>query len=151
MEYESLLRSLSYNNTAMEPTSGPRLVNISLSDGLHGDITAVITIVVLVSPDPLILLCGRESAVFLTAPTTSSPVSLTESLTLVDIDMYHVITGATVFIQNPQEGDVITLNDTAIPGVTITPESGSRIVVSGDALATYYQVCDNNLLRSVSV
>lgn len=51
--YESLLRSLTYTNSAPEPTPGNRSITITISDGIHSDVTAVIVIVVLVNDNPL--------------------------------------------------------------------------------------------------
>jgi len=51
--YESLLRSLTYTNSAPEPTPGNRSITITISDGIHSDVTAVIVIVVLANDNPL--------------------------------------------------------------------------------------------------
>ena len=46
-EYQTLLLSLTYTNAADEPMSGNRSISITVSDGIHQNMTAVIVVVVL--------------------------------------------------------------------------------------------------------
>ena len=55
LSYETLLRSLTYTNTNPEPTPGNRSITITISDGIHNDVTAVIVIVVLLNDNPITL------------------------------------------------------------------------------------------------
>lgn len=119
-------------------------------DGIHHSNIANGTVSVeLVNDNPLLLLCGRGFATFIESATTPMPVSLTESLTLMDADTDHMITGATVVIENPREGDVIALGGAPVPEINVTSDSASRISISGDAMAVHYQVSEhsNSLLR----
>ncbi len=141
--YEQALSLVTYSNTAQEPTSGERVISFQVFDGRHhSNIANGVVSVELVDDNPLLLMCGRGLATFVESATTVTPISLTNSLTLMDADVDHTITGATVTIENAQLGDVIALDSTASPEINVASDGSSRIIVSGDATASQYEVSD---------
>ena len=64
---------------------------------------------------------------------------IAEGLSIMDADVDHVISGASVSIGNPQADDSISLDD-ASTGLVVQQESDASIMVTGEAMASTYQV-----------
>lgn len=129
-----------YFNGIEEPPSDSenRLVLFQVFDAVFSSniLTAEISFT-LVDDNPLLLNCGAGVVGFVEG--AEFPVSLTSSLTLSDLDSDHVISSASVAIGNPQEGDEISVNSSLTSAISIQDNS-NRIVLSGDAMDTDYQV-----------
>lgn len=137
-EYEALLRSLTYTNLADEPVPGNRYINITISDGVHQDITAVIIIVVLVNDNVLTIQVNTPGLVF-TEGDTEVLVGQQSGLQLVDMDRNPMITSLMVRLV----GALDTASETLVidlAGVTGGTAQGLEIVVNQTDTLEDYQV-----------
>lgn len=136
--YEQALRSVSYENTAPEPQHTPRVIVFRVNDGLFMSNTLQGVINISLSDDnPLMLNCP-SSAQFTEGATT--PISITKTLTLTDLDVNQVVQRARVVITNPQQGDMLAA--TVPPGspLTVVTANAANIEISGAGSTADYQV-----------
>lgn len=127
-EYESLLLSLTYINTASEPTSGNRSIIITLSDGIHQDMTAVIVIVILVNDSPLTLQANVTTLTYREGD-QSLAVGVLSGVMLMDADTDSIIQSLALTLRGiREEGSEALVVDTSsiVPG-------GGLVRVSGDS------------------
>lgn len=115
-----------------------RVVTFQVFDGVHSSapVSGQINIS-LVSDQPIMLSCGVSMTTFEEGSTT--PTQLTPSLVLVDLDVDHVISSATVTISNAQMGDSIRV-DSVVAGSLSVVNSGESVSIRGDGSATQYEV-----------
>ena len=140
--YNSLLNSVYYINAATEPAPGIRTVNITVDDGSFKT-TASLTINVLLSNDnDLSLSCDSKPAVFVEGSET--PIILSPSLSLSDLDANQQITRATVTIINPQEGDSLSVEASS---ELVVVNNGTHIDITGESSTSDYQVRELALSR----
>ena len=136
-EYESLLRSLTYNNTATEPTPGARYVNLTLFDGRHRDITAVIIIVVLVSDNPIVIQATNQRLTFTEGD--GALVIGQGSLTLEDADRDPMVTSLDIRLVDvlDAENEFVLIDLSSISGEIV---EGLEISVNRTDTLENYQV-----------
>ena len=140
-EYESLLRSLTYLHTASEPTSGNRSISITLSDGLHQDMTAVIVIVILRNDNPLTLQASVTRLTYREGD-QSIPVGMQSGITLVDGDRDALIRRLVFTLNGSLEGgsEVMVVDTSAVlPGGGLLG-GGARIELTRTNSLQNYQV-----------
>ena len=137
--YQQALSTITYTNTAPEPSHSPRTLSYQVFDDVFPSnvITATLN-VALVDDNVLMLSCGVGVATFVEG--SQNPISVADGLTLVDMDEDHVITGATVTLQSPQEGDALAVNSSQVPGLAVGYQGETEIAVSGSASDEEYQV-----------
>lgn len=140
-EYESLLRSLSYNNTAAEPTPGNRRINITLFDGLHRDITAVIVIVVLVSDNPIMIDAAERQLTFIEGD-VALDIGQQSGIILTDVDREPMVTSMEIKLENALEADreFLVIDLSTILGEDTGIVTGVEIVVNATRSLEAYQV-----------
>ena len=148
--YQQALSSVTYINTADEPDSETvRDVTFRVFDGqlFSTEVTGQVSIS-LVNDQPPILLCGTGLINFIEGSTT--PTYLTPTLSLVDLDVDHVITSANISLLSPQAGDVIMINASLV-GVLEVVRDGQAIIVSGEGMAAQYQVSQSMSTRQCGI
>lgn len=140
--YQQALASVVYSNTNPEPmTPGTtREVDFLVFDGTFSSNVLVGFIeIVLVDDNPLTLDCGVGVASF--TEEAESPVTLTGSLALSDLDADHVVSGASLAITNAQQGDEISVNSSSLsPSISVRLSNGTHIDLAGRANTMEYQV-----------
>ena len=95
--------------------------------------------IVLVDDNPIVLDCGVGVARF--TEEAESPITLTSSLTVSDLDADHVLTAAYIAITNAQDGDEISVNTSSLATpISIQLSNGTLIELAGRATAMEYQV-----------
>ena len=143
--YESLLRSLTYNNLALEPTPGNRYINITLFDGRHRDITAVIIIVVLVNDNPLMIEADTQRLTF-TEGDVVLAVGVESGLRLLDGDRDATVAYLRVSLEGSLEPtrEFVVLDVGPLGGEM---EQGLEVIVNQTGLLTDYQVRQVALLH----
>lgn len=137
--YQQALSSVTYTNTAPEPSHSPRTLSYQVFDDVFPSniITATLNIA-LVNDNVLMLSCGVGVVTFVEG--SQNPISVADGLTLVDMDEDHVITGATVTLQSPQEGDALAVNPSLPSDLAVSYQGETGITVSGSASDEEYQV-----------
>lgn len=88
--YQSLIRSIYYRNTATEPTAGTRNITVSISDGIHNDVEIIIVIVILNNDNALQLTASIVRFSFYEGNTTLPITGIVLSDTDVDSIVYSV-------------------------------------------------------------
>ena len=140
--YESLLLSLTYTNLATEPTPGNRYINITLFDGLHRDITAVIVIVVLTNDNPLTIETELEEDCFtFTEGEVVLSVGIEGGVRLVDLDRDPMIVSLLVRLDGalePGREDLVVDLSSLGGGI----ERGVEVFVNQTESLENYQVHD---------
>ena len=129
-DYESLLLTLTYSNTAIEPTSGNRSIVITLSDGIHQDMTAVIVIVVLSNDSPLTIQATMTRLAYQEGD-QGLAVGALSGITLVDNDRDALIQRLTLTLNGSRESNEGLVVDTS----PVTP-GGGLINVESDMTFT---------------
>ena len=138
--YEQVLSSIAYLNTASEPTrEPPRRVSIRVFDGLlySNPIVGLININ-LTNDNPLLLSCGVGVSAFVEG--SGDSVYPATQLSLVDLDADHVVSTASILIQNAEEGDSILINATLAGRLIVEQGVGATVNIAGEAMASQYQV-----------
>lgn len=138
-EYEFLLRSLTYINTNVEPMPGNRSISITLSDGIHQDMTAVIVIVILTNDNPLSLRAGTTKLTY-TEGDTGIAVGTLSGVTLVDADNDAMIEFLVISLNGSFESGESLVVDTSsvVPGGSL--RSGVEIELTQTSSLQNYQV-----------
>ena len=138
--YQQALLALTYLNTADEPTKDPpRRVDMQVFDGrFFSNVATGFVNITLVNDNRLMLLCGGGLPMFTEGSTIPLPIA--SSLTVSDVDADHVLSSATVTLENAQMGDEIQVNDSARGELTVEQSSGVSITITGQAMAAQYQV-----------
>ena len=138
-EYMAILRSLTYSNTAPEPTPGNRSVSITVFDGLQQDVTIVIVIVILADDNPLTLQVSAPQLVF-TEGDMSLAVGLTSGAILVDADREAFVENLTVSLigSRDQDNEFLSINASYITDEEIP--DGAMIRISSRSSLVNYQV-----------
>lgn len=126
-EYETLLLSLTYVNTASEPTSGNRSIAITLSDGVHQDMTAVIVIVILQNDSPLTVQASETRLRYVEGD-QGLAVGALSGVTLVDEDRDAVIRRLTISLSGGLESSSESL---VVDTSSVVPGGGLVLVVAG--------------------
>ena len=136
--YQALLRSLTYTNLAPEPTPGSRNISITISDGIHQDVSAIIIIVVLSNDNPLMLQASTLQLTLIEGDITLS-VGQDSGIELVDIDRDSYVTLLTVQLEDAREADAefLVLDLSALGGEGRT---GVEITVNQTSTLQNYQV-----------
>ena len=138
--YQLALFALTYLNTADEPTKDPpRRIDMQVFDGrFFSNVATGHVNISLVNDNRLMVICGGGSPMFTEGSTT--PVPIASSLTVSDLDADHMLSSATVSLENAQAGDEIQVNDSARGELTVEQSSGVLITITGQAMAAQYQV-----------
>ena len=138
--YQLALLALTYLNTADEPTKDPpRRIDMQIFDGrFFSNVATGHVNISLVNDNRLMVICGGGLPMLTEGSTT--PVSIASSLTVSDLDADHMLSSATVSLENAQVGDEIQVNDSARGELTVEQSSGVLITISGQAMAAQYQV-----------
>ena len=121
-QYEASLRLLTYQNTAPEPTPGPRTVQITISDGETVSVPVTSTILVIAINDPPILSFLPAGIPFTEG---GSPVPLvdTNSITLMDRDN-TMLSFLEATILNAVDGATEEINiSSSLEGLTLSLQS----------------------------
>ncbi len=140
-EYESLLLSLSYNNTAREPTPGNRQIEVTLSDGLHSDITVIIVIVVLNNDNPIMIEAATRQLTF-TEGDNPLDIGQRSGIVLIDADREPLVTSLVVTLENPREPDkeLLVIDISPVENSSTSLVSGLEITVNLNRSLQAYQV-----------
>ena len=138
--YQQALLAITYLNTADEPTKDPpRRVDVQIFDGqFYSNVATGFVDISLVNDNRLMLICGGGLPMLTEGSTTLLPIA--SSLAVSDLDADHVLSSATVTLENAQAGDEIQVNDSARGELTVEQSSGVLITVTGQAMAAQYQV-----------
>lgn len=130
-EYQDLLLSLTYINTASEPKTGNRSISITVSDGIHQDMTAVIIIVLLRNDNPLTLQAGTVRLSYLEGE-TSIPAGALSGVVLLDEDRDGSVQQLTLSLVGALEsGESLVVDPSSvIPGVGLISDSEISIDVT---------------------
>lgn len=118
-EYESLLLSLAYLNNASEPTSGNRSIIITLSDGIHQDMTAVIVIVILRNDNLLRLTFSTQTLTFNEGDTAIN-IGILSGVTLMDEDRDSTIESISISLN----GSLETAESIVVETSPVLPSGG---------------------------
>ena len=143
-QYESLLLSLTYANTAPEPLPGSRSVTITLSDGLQLDMTAVIVIVILRNDNPLAIRVDTSNLTY-SEGDTGLDVGVLSGVMLVDADREAMVERVVVRLEGAREegNEQLVLDSSAVEsGVGGGLVSGSEIELLQRSSLENYQVRD---------
>ena len=144
--YEQVLRTLTYANTAVLPTAGARIVEVVANDGTDDSATATVTVEV--NFPPVVDLDDDDSNSpgldFATTFTEDGgPVAIVDT-DLVVSDVNHAdLAGATITITNLLDGtDEVLAVDTSGTAITAVydPVTGVLSLTGSDTLANYEQV-----------
>lgn len=138
--YTQALQSITYLNTADEPTKyPPRRIEIQVFDGgFVSDVVTGFINISLVGDNPLMLTCGGSMRMF--TEESPTPLSIANTLSISDLDQNQMIESATVSLENAQDGDEIEVSMSVSGGLTVQQSSSVSIMISGNALAAEYQV-----------
>ena len=138
-DYEAALLLLAYNNNATEPTPGNRTISITVSDGIHEDVTVVIIIVILVDDNALTIRVGIPRLVY-TEGDGSLAVGALSEVALVDTDRNPLVDSLTITLtgSQDQENEILSINASSITSEVIP--NGSVIRLSGRSTLANYQV-----------
>ena len=141
-QYESLLLSLTYTNFLSEPTPGNRSISITVSDGIHQDMTAVIVIVILQNDNPLTIISNGIVVDYIEGDVALA-VGVISAITLIDEDRNAMIENLTVSLVGALEQDkeFLVVNSSALyppgrGGLLI----GARIVLTQPNTLQSFQV-----------
>ena len=146
-QYQQVLRTLTYNNTATAPDTSVRTVSLLANDGVNNSSIAGVTISVnAVASAPVLDLNGADAGFDFQTEFTQGiePAFLSdESLTLTDADSTN-IASAVVSIMGRLDGqhEVLAL-DTETAGVTSTFADGVLTLTGPASLADFRQVLSN--------
>jgi Cadherin-like/Bacterial Ig domain len=160
---QALVRRIGFRNDVTPPVSGPRVVQMTLTDGTGATsvpVTTTITVQAVNAPPVVTLPGGGVNWLEGTAPVTVAPAA-----TVTDVDTFNFPSGSvTITITDTQLGDVVDLrNDgtgagqigvsanTVTYGGTVigtVVNSGSSLVVSLNAAAT--QAAIQDLVRALT-
>jgi Notch-like protein len=143
--YQQALSTVTYINRASEPVPATRVITYRVFDGIHGSNIARANLTLsLINDNILRLQCGLENLTFIEE--SPQPILVASELTLVDLDEDHIITGVSVDIAVPQQGDELDLDHSVTPRLHISTLSPTSIRISGMASDDYYQ----RLLRTLT-
>ena len=133
--YETLLRSISYENTALEPTPGNRSVTITAHDGIHDAASTVIVIVILKNDNPLQLSSNVLRFNFTEGDEVLS-VGEQSGVTLSDDDQNGMVYNLTISLTSREpERELISA---VMNGVRVN--SSSSLTFNQPATVSVYQV-----------
>ena len=141
--YESLLLSLTYTHTDSEPTPGNRSIQLTLSDGLQRDMTAIIVIVVLQNDNPLSL---RADSLRLTYSEgdAATPVGILSGVALMDEDRDAMVERLVLTLNGSLErglGEALVVDTSAVmPGGSGGLVRDTRIEITQTSSLQNYQV-----------
>lgn len=150
-DYQTILRSLTYDNQSPNPDTSARSIQISVDDGgLNGVTTALASItIVAVNNAPVIDLNGPVAGIDMTTPITflegMAPLTMfSGAATVGDADSTTLVS-ASVTLTNALDGADETLAlGTAVPGITATFDAGTGVLsLSGAATLAEYQLALN--------
>jgi len=140
--YQQVLRSVTYNNTQINPNITDRVIAFVANDGTLNSITANTTVHVVRAPHPPVLTSGGGTTTF---TEDGGPVPVEPLMTVVDVDSAN-LASATVTITNLLDTGLETLaastGGTAITASYVAP---TLTLTGSDTKANYQQV-----LRSVT-
>lgn len=142
--YQSLLLSLTYSNSAPEPSPGNRSISLTLSDGMHRDMTAVIVVVILTNDSPLSLRADTTRLTF-TEGDLAVSVGALSGVTLMDADREALVESLAVRLSGAREGgaEMLVMDATAVGGAL---ESGDNITITRTSSLQSYQVRGRHIL-----
>ncbi len=135
-DYQQALRAVTYQNSALEPSSANRSIVFQVSDDTFTSesLTGYITIG-LINDNNLVLECASNPVIYVEG---SNAIVIDSNLVLSDLDSDHEINHASLTIANLQVGDELIV-DGSNDGLTVDYiEDG--IVISGISTASMYQV-----------
>lgn len=144
--YQTVLRSLTYDNTSQNPTEGDRTIEVVVSDGDDSSATATSTVTVTAQNDaPVVDLDSTDPSSDFQAAFTegAGPIAIVESqMTIVDEDD-TMLSSATVTITNLLDGtaEVLAVN-TDTTGITAeyNDATGMLTLTGTETVATFQQV-----------
>lgn len=103
-QYQALLSSTTYENALSEPTSGNRSISITVFDGSHRGMTAVLVIVVLVNDNPIQLEAAFDTSITLVeGGNLTSRIGMVAGLVLSDADNEETLTQLSVTLSGARE------------------------------------------------
>lgn len=143
-EYQSLLLSLTYVNFESEPTSGNRSISISISDGIHQDMTAVIIIIILSNDNPLIILSANDRLEY-SEGDVAIAVGMFSGIILVDDDGEAVVENLTLTLINSLESDKEFL---VVDNSTLYPQGGGGLISGASVVLTRPSSLQNYQVRA---
>ena len=141
VQYQSLLLSLTYTNILSEPTPGRRSISITISDGIHQDMTAVIIIVILTNDSPLTLASASAMLDF-TEGDVALAVGTLSGIVLVDEDRDAMVANMTLTLMGVlEEGrEQLEVSTLALDPASNGSRMGDMIVLTQLNLIQNYQV-----------
>ena len=138
--YQQALFSITYLNTADEPTKDPpRRVEMRVFDGMfYSNIATGFVNISLVDDNRLMITCPGGLPTF--TEEAPSPLLVADSLMISDRDTNQLVNSATVVLDNAQVGDEIAIDMRVAGGLTVNQTSGRSVMISGQATTSQYQV-----------
>ncbi|REJ85500.1 MAG: tandem-95 repeat protein [Acidobacteria bacterium] len=131
----AVLRTVTYENTSMDPDPAARLIEFVAEDGTSAGVAAVCTVTLVPVDDPPVVTTSAGSIAFTEG---GGAVTVDAGLTVTDVDSAD-LSSATVAITNLQDGAAEVLSATC-PDLTVTPSLGALALDGIQPLATY-QAC----------
>uniref|UniRef100_A0A1X7V4J9 Cadherin domain-containing protein n=1 Tax=Amphimedon queenslandica TaxID=400682 RepID=A0A1X7V4J9_AMPQE len=137
--YQQILSTITYTNTAPEPSMGNRSIQYRVNDGIFSsDIIQSTVSVSLINDNPLILTCDGQTNQFTEG--SGEAIFIGPSVSVSDLDSDHVISGADVMIVNGFSGDFISLPQSAVSGLHVTVGvNDTSLRIEGNGTAAEYQ------------
>jgi hypothetical protein len=117
--YEAVLRTLTYNNTALNPSTATRLIEVQTFDGTYYSQTRTAGVTV-----------GKPN----NAPTTSTPIGEVFSIPASTSWIWSTGTGTALTVSDPDPGDIIQVSMSTWTGgvFTLGTTAGITIVSGGE-------------------
>ena len=148
--YQSILRSLTYTNLAQEPSPGNRTIIITVSDGIHQDMTAVI-VIVLSSNDNQITIQVERPAVVYTEGEVSIAVGELSGFSLSDMDREAVVVRMSFSLVGALDSqrEFLVVDTTSIGGDGL--KDGTVIELNETSSLGNYQVSSSMMVKYYNV
>ncbi|EAQ80413.1 hypothetical protein DSM3645_11227 [Blastopirellula marina DSM 3645] len=139
--YELVLRSLTYDNTSLDPTETARVIEVVVNDGVDDSVAAISTVSILLEDNaPSVDLNGDDAGIDFSATFTEDggPVAIVDAdLAIADADS-ATLTSATVTITNLlDDAAEILAVDTTGTAITASYVGGVLTLTGEDTLANY--------------
>jgi len=147
-QYQALLISTTYENTLSEPTPGNRSISITVFDGSHQGMTAVLVIVVMVNDNPIQLEAALNTSISLVeGGNLTSRIGAVAGLMLSDGDKEEILTHLNVSLSGQLEPTRESIS-AEIEGEQITSRSSITYEQPG-SLSDYEVRCYSKCVLSV--
>ncbi len=138
--YETILETLTYENTSDTPTTTDRSVEVRINDGINESAVATVTVPVSAANDPPEINLNHNGSFGVSGPLS---LAITRQLTVVDVDD-ALLHGAAVVLSDRLNGsDELLHIDTSGTAIEISqndPVAGILVLGGVDTVANYQEV-----------